>query len=107
MAYTFFFLLGIPLWLIASAKMMRIDVNPPTLKMAWAAVAFLAPLLIFGLGAVAKTLVQQRFGDTAAWPRSFGYFIVLVNIFAFFSPFAVQFAFHARYGTERSSAIRA
>jgi hypothetical protein len=105
MAYTFFFLLGIPLWLIASAKLLGSDVNPPKVKWAWAALAFLTPILVFGMGAVAHVILQQRFGDEAAWLRGFGYFIVVLNLFAFFSSFAVQFIFEARYGAKRRSTI--
>jgi hypothetical protein len=98
MAYTFFFLLGIPLWLIASTRILRSNAHALGLKAAWAAVAFFAPLVIFGLASIAHTMIAQRLGETAALTRGFGYIFIAVSFLAFFSPFAVSSAFKSRYG---------
>ncbi len=105
MTYTFFFLLGIPFWLIASARVLSNDSNPlsrpghrPWRQLAWAALAFLAPLALLGVSGVAHLLIEQQFGDTATWTRGVGYFLVLLNLLAFFSPFAVAAMYKSRYG---------
>ena len=101
MGYTIFFLLGIPLWLIASAKVFRSPGERSALKIAWAAGAFFAPLAIFGLASLSHIMIQQQWGETTALARGFGYFLTAVNLFAFFSPFAVSFVFESLYGTSR------
>lgn len=103
MAYTFFFLLGIPFWLIASTRILRSSAHPPGLKAAWAATAFFAPLVIFGLSSIAYTVIAQRLGETAAVTRGFGYFFIAVSFFAFFSPFVVSSAFKSRYASRYAS----
>ena len=97
MAYTFFFLLGIPFWLIPVANIFRQQAAPPPQKTAWAAIAFLAPFLIFGLGARGTLLLQQSAEPQSAVLRGYGYFTALLNVIAFFSPYFLQAAFRARY----------
>ena len=97
MAYTFFFLLGIPFWLIASTRILRSESHHRNLKIVWAAIAFFAPLVIFGLASIAYTVIAQRLGETAALTRGFGYFFIAVSFCAFFSPFAVSSIFRSRY----------
>ena len=58
-------------------------------KVAWAGATFLAPFAIFSMGAVGSLLVQQGANDVNACVRAFGYFVVLLNILAFFSPFVL------------------
>lgn len=101
MSYTFFFLLGIPFWLIPVASILRDKTAPPPQKNAWASVALLAPFLIFGLGVVGQLLLQQRIDAESPVLRGFGYFTALLNIVSFFSPFFLQAIFRARFA-ERS-----
>ncbi len=98
MAYTFFFLLGIPFWLIASTRILRSDAPRLGLKAAWAAIAFFVPLVIFGVASIAHTMIAQRLGETAALTRGFGYIFIAVSFLAFFSPFAVSSTFKSLYG---------
>ena len=106
MGYTIFFLLGIPLWLIASAKVFRSPGERPVRKIAWAAGAFFAPLAIFGLASLVHVMIQHQWGETAAWVRGLGYFLIAVNLFAFFSPFAVSFLYESLYGTSHRQTSR-
>lgn len=108
MSYTVFFLLGIPFWLIASARVLRasrIDTNRPRLKFVWAALAFFVPLVIFGLGSIAHVLIERQVGELAAWTRGFGYFLIVVNLFAFFSAFVVSSMFESRYGVSKDRVV--
>ncbi len=114
MTYTFFFLLGIPFWLIASARVLRSDSVPsarqgnrPWRQLAWAGLAFFAPLALLGLSSVAHLLMERQFGDTATWTRGVGYFLVLVNLFAFFSPFLVSALYKSRYGVPSRQTVLA
>ena len=104
MSYTLFFLFGLPLWLIPVAYILRNNVAQLPQKSAWAAMTFLAPFLIFSLGAVGNILVQQRFDGASSSARAYGYFIVLLNILAFFSPFVLQIIFRTRYGKHQGAA---
>ena len=101
MSYTFFFLLGLPLWLIPVAYMLGHKTALLPQKTAWAAMTFLAPFLIFGLGAIGNVLIQQRFDHASSSVRAYGYLLVLVNILAFFSPFVLQVIFRTRYQTHK------
>ena len=102
MIYTLFFLLGLPLWLIASARIFRSGTNRSMLKAAWTGLAFFAPLVIFSCASVANILIEQQLREPTAGVRGFGYFLVLVKFFAFFSPFVVSLLFESRYGVARS-----
>lgn len=101
MFYTLFFLLGLPLWLIPVSYMLGHKGALLPQKTAWAAMTFLAPFLIFGLGAIGNLVIQQRFDDASSGVRAYGYLMVLVNIFAFFSPFLMQVIFRTRYHTHK------
>ena len=57
MSYTFFFLLGIPLWLIPVAYRLRHQPDLLPAKVGWAAMTFLTPFIIFSLGAAGNLLV--------------------------------------------------
>lgn len=111
MIYIFFFLLGIPLWLVACSRLLRNDAiravsnsnrnsngfgNLPWRNLVWAGAAFLAPLALLGLSGIAQVLMAQQMGEPASWMRGVGYFLVVVNLLAFFSPFVVVFAFESR-----------
>lgn len=69
--------------------------------MAWAGATFLAPFAIFSMGAVGSLLVQQGANDVNASVRAFGYFVVLLNILAFFSPFVLLVLFRNLYGRQQ------
>ncbi len=98
MSYTFFFLLGIPFWLIPVAYMLRHPAALLPAKVGWAGMTFLAPFILFSIGAVGNLLIQQGGDDVSAGVRAFGYFVVLLNLLAFFSPFFLQALFRSRYG---------
>lgn len=74
-------------------------------KTAWAAMTFLAPFLLFGLGAMGNVLVHQRFEAEGSGARAFGYLIVLLNILAFLVPFALQAIFRTRYAGYQSKGV--
>jgi len=97
MAYTFFFLMGIPFWLIPVAYILRHETAPLSQKNLWATMSFAAPVLIFSLGVVGNVMVQQQFGVESPRVRAFGYFIALLNTLAFFSPFFMKAFFRSRY----------
>lgn len=102
MSYSFFFLLGIPFWLIPVAYLLR---HPDALrpaKVAWAGATFLAPFAIFSVSAVGSLLVQQGANDANTSVRAFGYFVVLLHILAFFSPFVLQVLFRNLYGGQQA-----
>ena len=80
--------------------MLRHPAAPRPAKVAWAGATFLAPFAIFSVGAVGSLLVQQGSSDVNASVRAFGYFVVLLNIFAFFSPFVLQVLFRNLYGRQ-------
>ena len=107
MTYTFFFLVGIPCWLIPVAYILRHETVPLAQKNLWATMTFAAPFLIFGLGVVGNVIVQQQFGAESPRVRGFGYFLALLNTLAFFSPFLLKaffrsrYAMHQRKGTDR------
>lgn len=97
MAYTFFFLMGIPFWLIPVAYILRRETVPRSQKNLWATMTFAAPFLIFSLGVIGNVIVQQQFGLESPRVRAFGYFIVLLNTLAFFSPLLLKAFFRSRY----------
>lgn len=97
MTYTIFFLIGIPLWAIPVAYILRHKEALLLQKSLWAAMSFAAPFLIFSLGVVGDVVVQQHFGAESPRVRAFGYFIVLLNTLAFFSSFIVKAMFSSRY----------
>ena len=105
MSYTFFFLLGIPAWLIPVAYMLCHKTARVQHKTAWAAVTYLAPFLIFGLGAVGYLVAQQRLDVEGSGLRAFGYFTVLLNVFAFVSPFILQGIFRTRYAAHQGQGV--
>lgn len=63
-------------------------------RVAWAATAFIFPFAIFGGGAIGQLLAQQRLAPDAPGLRAIGYFVVLLNVVAFVSPFVLQLAFN-------------
>ena len=105
MSYTFFFLLGIPAWLIPVAYMLRHKAARLECKTAWAAMTFLAPFLIFSLGAVGHLVAQQRLEVEGSGLRAFGYFTVLLNVLAFVSPFILQGIFRTRYAAHQGQGV--
>lgn len=107
MTYTFFFLLGIPLWLIPVAYVLRHNTAPLLQKTSWATLTFAAPFLIFSLGVVGDVMVEQRFGMDSPRARGFGYFIAMLNTVAFFSPFILRAIFRSRYAVHQPKAAPA
>ena len=105
MSYTLFFLLGIPVWLIPVAYMLRHKTARLQHKTAWAAATFLAPFLIFGLGAVGHLVAQQRLEVAGSGLRGFGYFAVLLNVLAFVSPFILQGIFRTRHAAHQGQVV--
>ena len=105
MSYTFFFLLGIPLWLIPVSYMLRHKTARPQHKTAWAALTFLAPFLIFTVGALGHLVAQQRLEVDGSGLRAFGYFTVLLNVLAFVAPFILQIVFRASYAEHRGRSV--
>jgi hypothetical protein len=106
MAYLFFFLLGIPFWLIPASWIFRSKLAAYPSNITWAALCFLAPFVIFTMGAISNSYVQHAFDSTASWPRSFGYFIVMVNLLAFFSPHFLQVMFYRLHTPSMTDSTR-
>ncbi|MBC7939307.1 MAG: hypothetical protein H7Z19_06000, partial [Chitinophagaceae bacterium] len=104
MTYTIFFLIGIPLWLIPVAYILRHETPLLSQKSLWATMTFAAPFLIFSIGAVGDVVVQQQFGAESPRVRAFGYFVVLLNTLAFLSPFILKAIFSSRYAHQRKGA---
>lgn len=97
MAYTVYFLIGIPFWLISFASILRDKHAPFSARNSWAAMALCAPVVIFGLGATGTLLAQQRLEADSAFVQGFGYVVAMLNTLAFFAAFAVQLMFRSRF----------
>ena len=65
MSYVFFFLLGIPIWLIPAGAMLRDRGVALNQRVIWAAMAFTFPFAIFGGGAIGQLLAQQQLAPDA------------------------------------------
>lgn len=96
-AYIFFYLLGIPLWLVPPILIARSKAEAPASKGRWVMFALVSPILIIAVGALALTLLTQKFGVSTVWAGNFGLFSFGVNLLGFFAPVCLLYLFRKKY----------